>query len=155
MTCLGQIFHSRVLEKYGPRMDVNFEKYYLARTSSPLGYFTQDNASLYTDNMARNGGQKLYLESDARIHVARSRPFGLLEKMLYVDTKTWLPDDLLIKAHRMTMANSVELRVPFLDHKVLEFAARINEKPKGTRLDNEVIWQKKRSADMCQMKSLR
>ena len=45
--------------------------------------------------------------------------------MLYVDTKTWLPDDLLIKADKITMATSLELRVPFLDHKVLEFAAAL------------------------------
>ncbi|MGB7614318.1 MAG: asparagine synthase C-terminal domain-containing protein, partial [Candidatus Acidiferrum sp.] len=44
---------------------------------------------------------------------------------LYIDTKTWLPDDLLIKADKMTMANSVELRVPLLDHHVLEFAASL------------------------------
>ncbi len=48
-----------------------------------------------------------------------------LSKMLYVDTKTWLPDDLLIKADKITMANSVELRVPLLDHRVLEFAASL------------------------------
>ncbi len=41
------------------------------------------------------------------------------------DTKTWLPDDLLVKADKMTMANSLELRVPLLDHKVLEFAASL------------------------------
>jgi asparagine synthase (glutamine-hydrolysing) len=45
--------------------------------------------------------------------------------MLYVDKKTWLPDDLLLKADEMTMANSIELRVPLLDHKVLEFAASL------------------------------
>ena len=45
--------------------------------------------------------------------------------MLYVDTKTWLPDDLLVKADKMTMANSLELRVPLLDHKILEFAASL------------------------------
>ena len=45
--------------------------------------------------------------------------------MLYIDTKTWLPDDLLIKADKMTMANSLELRVPLLDHRVLEFAASL------------------------------
>ena len=43
--------------------------------------------------------------------------------MLYIDTKTWLPDDLLVKADKMTMANSLELRVPLLDHRLLEFAA--------------------------------
>jgi asparagine synthase (glutamine-hydrolysing) len=50
--------------------------------------------------------------------------------MLYVDTKTWLPDDLLIKADKMTMANSVELRVPLLDHHVLEFAAGLPDRYK-------------------------
>lgn len=47
----------------------------------------------------------------------------ILPKMLYLDTKTWLPDDLLLKADKMTMAHSVELRVPFLDHEMVEFAA--------------------------------
>jgi asparagine synthase (glutamine-hydrolysing) len=45
--------------------------------------------------------------------------------MLYVDSKTWLPDDLLVKADKITMANSLELRVPLLDHVVLEFAASL------------------------------
>jgi asparagine synthase (glutamine-hydrolysing) len=40
--------------------------------------------------------------------------------MLYLDTKVWLPDELLIKADKMTMAWAVELRVPFLDHVLLE-----------------------------------
>ncbi len=49
----------------------------------------------------------------------------LLSQLLYVDSKTWLPDDLLLKADKMTMAASIELRVPFLDHKVVEFAASL------------------------------
>jgi asparagine synthase (glutamine-hydrolysing) len=48
-----------------------------------------------------------------------------LDQMLYVDAKVWLPDDLLIKADKMTMANGLELRVPFLDHKLVEFAASL------------------------------
>lgn len=48
-----------------------------------------------------------------------------LSRMLYVDTKSWLPNDLLIKADRMTMARSIELRVPFLDYRLVEFAARV------------------------------
>lgn len=50
-----------------------------------------------------------------------------LNRMLYVDTKVWLPDDLLLKADKMTMANALELRVPFLDHKLVEYAATLPE----------------------------
>lgn len=46
-----------------------------------------------------------------------------VSRMLYVDTKTWLPEDLLVKADKMTMAAAVELRVPFLDHRLVELAA--------------------------------
>lgn len=46
-----------------------------------------------------------------------------LNQMLFLDTKVWLPDDLLVKADKMTMANAQELRTPFLDHKLVEYAA--------------------------------
>lgn len=52
-----------------------------------------------------------------------SKDWDPLSRMLYFDTKTWLVDDLLIKADRMSMANSIELRVPFLDHRLVEYAA--------------------------------
>jgi asparagine synthase (glutamine-hydrolysing) len=45
-----------------------------------------------------------------------------LRRMLYLDTRLWLPDDLLVKADKMTMAHAVELRVPFLDHQLVEHA---------------------------------
>jgi len=48
-----------------------------------------------------------------------------LLRMMYLDVKSWLPDDLLIKADKMTMATSIELRVPFLDHRVVEFGGTI------------------------------
>ena len=48
-----------------------------------------------------------------------------LRRMTYVDLKTWLPDDLLLKADKMTMACSLELRVPMLDHVLLEFATAL------------------------------
>ncbi|CAB1055280.1 Asparagine synthetase [glutamine-hydrolyzing] (EC [Olavius sp. associated proteobacterium Delta 1] len=54
-------------------------------------------------------------------------------KMLYLDTKTWLPEDLLIKADKMTMAAAIELRVPFLDHKLVEYAASL---PAGMKVRN-------------------
>jgi asparagine synthase (glutamine-hydrolysing) len=50
-----------------------------------------------------------------------------LDRMLYVDTKVWLPDDLLLKADKMTMANALELRVPFLDYRLVELAATLPE----------------------------
>jgi asparagine synthase (glutamine-hydrolysing) len=60
----------------------------------------------------------------------RSQGWNPLNRMLYLDTKMWLPDDILVKADKMSMAHSLELRVPFLDHRLVEFAARIppNEK---------------------------
>ena len=54
-------------------------------------------------------------------------------KMQFIDLHTWLPGDILMKADKMTMANSLELRVPFLDKEVFEFAARI---PAEYRLAN-------------------
>ncbi len=50
-----------------------------------------------------------------------------LNRMLYVDAKVWLPEDLLLKADKMTMATAVELRVPFLDHKLVEFTATLGD----------------------------
>jgi asparagine synthase (glutamine-hydrolysing) len=49
-----------------------------------------------------------------------------LDQCSFVDIKTWLHDDILVKTDRMSMANSVELRSPFLDHRVVEFAARLS-----------------------------
>lgn len=49
------------------------------------------------------------------------RGWTRLQRMQYVDLMTWLPDDLLVKVDRMLMAWGVEGRVPFLDHRVVEF----------------------------------
>jgi asparagine synthase (glutamine-hydrolysing) len=59
----------------------------------------------------------------------------LLEKLLYLDMTTYLPEDLLVKMDIATMANSLEARVPFLDHKFMELVAGIPShlKLKGTK----------------------
>jgi asparagine synthase (glutamine-hydrolysing) len=81
-----------------------------------------------------------------------------LSRMQYLDIKTWLVDDLLLKADKMTMAASVELRCPFLDHTFVEFSRTIPSKFKlnGTTskyilkeafkkfLPKEIIHRKKR-----------
>ncbi|NOT57249.1 MAG: asparagine synthase (glutamine-hydrolyzing) [Deltaproteobacteria bacterium] len=51
--------------------------------------------------------------------------FEFLDQMLFVSMTQWLPDDLLIKADKMTMAHSIELRVPFLDHLFVESIMRL------------------------------
>jgi asparagine synthase (glutamine-hydrolysing) len=58
----------------------------------------------------------------------------LIEQLLYLDINTYLPEDLLVKMDIATMANSLEARVPFLDHHFMEFIATIPPrlKLKGT-----------------------
>jgi asparagine synthase (glutamine-hydrolysing) len=51
--------------------------------------------------------------------------FEFLDQMLFVSMTQWLPEDLLIKADKMTMAHSLELRVPFLDHVLVDFITRM------------------------------
>jgi len=53
-----------------------------------------------------------------------------LSKRLYADQKTNLPEDMLTKVDRVSMAASLEARVPFLDHRIIELAARIPSKYK-------------------------
>lgn len=77
----------------------------------------------------------LLAESEALTHAAaRSAMNGraasepafpsLVEEALYLDTRLWLPANLLLRGDRMTMAHSLELRCPFLDWRLVEFAAR-------------------------------
>jgi len=51
-----------------------------------------------------------------------------LRKVLYFDQTSWLPDNLLERGDRMTMAASVEARVPFLDHPLVEFIAMLPDR---------------------------
>jgi len=55
---------------------------------------------------------------------------SLLSKSLYADTAFYLPNDMLIKVDRMSMANSLEVRVPFLDHRIVEFFFNLPDKYK-------------------------
>lgn len=65
-----------------------------------------------------------------------------INRCIKVDIKTVLPDDYLTKVDRMSMANSLEVRVPFLDHKLLEFAAAIPSRYKLKGLTTKHLLKK-------------
>jgi asparagine synthase (glutamine-hydrolysing) len=126
------------IAKYAPVFAQPFESYYYSRNSSPDSYFNKNLNALYSSDFASMSDKDFATGPMQRI-MASSRSFGLVNRMLYVDTKSSLPDDLLLKADKMTMANSIELRVPFLDHKLLEFAASLPENLKVRGLTTKYI----------------
>jgi asparagine synthase (glutamine-hydrolysing) len=67
---------------------------------------------------------------------ARRDPLG---QMLYVDLRLWLPDDLLLVGDKMSMAESVEMRVPFLDRSLVEFVESLPTSYKIRRGVRKVI----------------
>jgi asparagine synthase (glutamine-hydrolysing) len=84
--------------------------------------------------LSRNGfpqeADSKYRQNELQGLFHRAKDNSELNQMLFVDLQAWLPDDLLVKADKMTMAASIELRVPFLDHVVVEFASRLPENMK-------------------------
>jgi len=115
----------------------------LARTAL---YLPADLTSLYFDNFAvfsrawqeqllRPGLRDRIGANDLDPYVAQSAHFAsmgnkpLLNRLLYVDAKTYL-QELLMKQDQMSMAASIESRVPFLDHPLTEFAAALPERLK-------------------------
>jgi len=68
-----------------------------------------------------------------RYHYDRADTTDPLSRIQYVDIKTYLVDDILVKVDRASMANSLEVRSPLLDHKLMELIAQI---PSGLKLHN-------------------
>lgn len=141
-------------------------KRFVRYAAMPLGdrYFhfiakftEQDKRSLLSDDF-RNS-----LSSDASHSLynqywARSEGMSTLQRLLKMDFDTYLVDDLLALSDRTSMAHSLEMRVPFVDHKMVEFFWNIPDqfKIKGTNkkyllkkaaervLPHEVIYRKKK-----------
>ena len=121
---LGHMNGSARFKKYAPLFKAPLASYYYSRVGSPFSYFNTRRNELCTGDFLGTANSAAVVQIVDKLF-SRVERQPLLNQMLYVDTKTWLPDDLLVKADKMTMANSLELRVPLLDHLVLEFAAKL------------------------------
>jgi len=108
----------------------------LGRTMSPedrnfhISYFDDHDKSFLlapdVKNELRNGEVRSWYD-----HILNSSPNDdTIARILYSDITSYLPDDLLVKVDVASMANSLEVRCPFLDHKLVEFAATIQNQLK-------------------------
>jgi len=90
-------------------------------------YFCSDmKRTLYSDELRATVGHLDSVELLQRsFHLGHTRADHILDKTLYVDMTNYLPDDLLVKIDRTSMAHSLEVRSPFLDHKFIEFVTRL------------------------------
>ncbi len=96
--------------------DLDYAHYSWRRIWAP-----EELAALLPDLPLREG-YELYQQ-----WLDRAGPTSPLTRMLYADTRFYLPNDMLVKVDRMTMAHGLEARAPFLDHVLVEQAARLPE----------------------------
>jgi asparagine synthase (glutamine-hydrolysing) len=106
----------------------------LERTSIPLRDRFIGNAHVFTDEqidlITGEGGGGPFEVTGPIYDQAEEAGLDDVSTMQLVDINTWLVGDILVKADRMTMAHSLELRVPFLDREVMTVAARLAREEK-------------------------
>jgi asparagine synthase (glutamine-hydrolysing) len=106
-------------------------------------FSSQHKKTLYSTGMKQsmNGdsaaGERLFYNFAAGVET--SDP---VDKLLYLDSKTYLPGDILTKVDRMSMAASLEARVPLLDHKLIEFVTKIPSSLKLKGLEAKYIFKR-------------
>jgi asparagine synthase (glutamine-hydrolysing) len=79
-----------------------------------------DRAALFGDEKIKE--YELLLKEIASRPISKFADFHPVHRALWMDLATSLADDMLVKVDRMSMAHGLEVRVPFLDHKLVEFA---------------------------------
>jgi asparagine synthase (glutamine-hydrolysing) len=108
---------SRLVQKFLEPLDLSPEERYLAWNA----HFSESaKAELYAGAVSNGASTAAMLGHFDRV---KHRPFA--DRAMFVDVKSYLPGDPLFLSDRMTMAHSLEARVPFVDPEVMEFAARI------------------------------
>jgi asparagine synthase (glutamine-hydrolysing) len=98
---------------------------------SPLDFYTK----LVQENVKQlvKGDHRPVLPNEGQLLWNLGRSHN--EKMMYTDAKSYLPDDIMVKVDRASMANSIESRAPFLDHRVVELAGSL---PMEYKIDGNV-----------------
>jgi len=129
---------------------VKSAKNFLSVSSMPksnlyLRWMSAINEDLKAELYSENFRQKTSGDSPANVlknWFAKANGAGAIDAMLLTDTMTYLPNDLLVKVDIASMANSLEARSPFLDHKVIEFAASLPEKIKVRGTETKYLLKK-------------
>ena len=83
-----------------------------------------------------------------RAHAARAPTDDPLSLAQYLDFKTWLPGDILTKVDRASMAHSLEVRVPVLDHKLVEWTSSLPPDLKLRRGEGKFLFKKALEQDL-------
>lgn len=109
---------------------------YLIRGSKDLDERFIGNAYIFSEKERK---QLLKIKTNAPDAMQITKPFydkvrdqDQVTQMQYIDLHLWMTGDILLKADKMSMAHSLELRVPFLDRKVMELAEKIPAKHRVT-----------------------
>ncbi|AVM25106.1 asparagine synthase (glutamine-hydrolyzing) [Bacillus pumilus] len=109
-------------------------KSFIVRGCTPLEERYIGNAKIFEEpvkkNLLKHYDPSITYRDVTKTYFEESAGYSDINKMQYVDIHTWMRGDILLKADKMTMANSLELRVPFLDKVVFEAASKIPEELK-------------------------